>query len=170
MPTFTFNKPVEDIEEPILLEEDWYRARIKETPTIEPNKKMQEDSTQEGAGHNLLIKLTLIDGEAEGRRFQLYLPWPSLEDEDKYDGIGMKISDAKMQRISNFVEQFGGVVDGTDIVVEENMEGYVYVNRGLDQSGQVMRNNVDPFAGFKSVKEGEENLLNSKSMEDDISF
>lgn len=153
MPTFTFAKPIEDVEEPILLEEDWYRARIATSPTIAPNKAKQADPESEKAGDNLEVSLRLVEGEADGRRFKLYLPWASLEDEDKYDGIGMKVSDAKMERIADFTVKFGGVVEGTDIVLEENMEGYVYVTRGLDQQGQRMINNVDPFAGFKSVED-----------------
>ena len=155
MPTFSFQKPIEDVEEPILLEEDWYRARIAKTPTIEPNKKKQEDPNQEGAGDNLNVSLSLRGGEAEGRRFKLYLPWPSLADENEYDGIGMKKSDVKMERIADFTVKFGGISEGTDVVLEENMEGFVYVTRGLDQSSQRMINSVNPFAGFKSVEDSD---------------
>ena len=153
MPTFSFAKPIEDVEEPVLLEEGWYRAAIKATPTIEPNKAKKENPEAEKAGDNLVIAIGLTEGEAAGRRFKLFLPWPSLEDEDKYDGIGMKVSDAKMQRIADFTTKFGGVSDGTDIMLEENMEGYVYVTKGLDQQGQRIINNVDPFAGFQSVED-----------------
>jgi len=153
MPTFSFAKPIEDVEEPVLLEEGWYRAAIKTTPTIEPNKAKKANPEDEKAGDNLVIAIGLTEGEASGRRFKLFLPWPSLEDEDKYDGIGMKVSDAKMQRIADFTTKFGGVSDGTDIMLEENMEGYVYVTKGLDQQGQRIINNVDPFAGFQSVED-----------------
>ena len=157
MPTFTFAKPIEDVEEPILLEEAWTRARIAATPSIEPNKKKQADPEQEGAGDNLVISIELVEGEANGRRFKLYLPWPSLQDEGEYDGVGMKKSDAKMKRIADFTIKFGGVSDGTDIMLEENMEGFVYVTQGLDQQGQNMINQIDPFAGFQSVEENESN-------------
>jgi hypothetical protein len=170
MPTFTFVKPIEDVEEPILLEEDWYLSTIKTTPTIAPNKAKQADPESEKAGDNLEIALALVGGEAEGRRFKLYLPWPSLEDEDKYDGIGMKVSDAKMERIADFTTKFGGVSEGTDILLEENMQGYVYVTRGLDQQGQRMINNVDPFAGFKSVEELETEGSDAPVNEDDTVF
>ena len=153
MPTFSFAKPIEDVEEPVLLEEGWYRAAIKTTPTIEPNKAKKENPENEKAGDNLVIAIGLSEGEATGRRFKLFLPWPSLEDEDKYDGIGMKVSDAKMERIADFTTKFGGVSDGTDIMLEENMEGYVYVTKGLDQQGQRIINSVDPFAGFQSVED-----------------
>jgi hypothetical protein len=156
MPTFSFAKPIEDVEEPVLLEEDWYLARIAKAPSLEPNKAKQEDPESEKAGDNLVIALGLIEGEANGRRFTLYLPWPSAKDENLYDGIGMKQSDAKMERIADFVTKFGGVSDGTDVMIEENMEGYVYVTRGLDQQGQRMLNSVDPFAGFKSVEDFEQ--------------
>lgn len=153
MPTFSFQKPIEDVEEPVVLEEDWYKSRIVKAPTIEPNKKKQEDPSQEGAGDNLIVSLAIVGGEGTGRRFKLYLPWPSLADEDVYDGIGMKVSDAKMERIADFTVKFGGISDGTDIMLEEGMEGFVYVTRGLDQAGQRMINSVDPFAGFKSIED-----------------
>ena len=153
MPTFSFAKPIDDIEDAVVLEEDWRRARIAKAPTIEPNKKKQSDPDQEGAGDNLVVSLALAGGEGTGRRFKLYLPWPSAADEDLYDGIGMKVSDAKMERIADFTVKFGGISDGTDIMLEEGMEGFVYVTRGLDQSGQRMVNSVDPFAGFKSVED-----------------
>jgi len=171
MPTFSFNKPIEDVEEPILLEEDWYRARIMAPPAIEPNKKKQADPEQDGAGDNLVISLMLLENEANGRRFKLWLQWPSLADEDSYDGRGMKKSDAKMETIADFTTKFGGVSDGTDIMLEENMEGYVYVTRGLDQQGQSMINNVDPFAGFKSTEDLESgNPLSDGSMESEEGY
>jgi len=153
MPTFTFQKPIEDVEEPVVMEEDWYRTRIAKAPTIEPNKKKQDDPNQEGAGDNLVVSLAVVGEAGTGRRFKLYLPWPSLADEDLYDGIGMKVSDAKMERIADFTVKFGGISDGTDIMLEEGMEGFVYITRGLDQSGQRMVNSVDPFAGFKSLED-----------------
>ncbi len=165
MPTFSFAKPIEDVEEPILLEEDWYRARIAGQPAIAPNKKKQADPEQEGAGDNLEVSIALAGGEAEGRRFRLWLPWPSLEDEDSYDGRGMKKSDAKMERIADFTVKFGGVSEGTDIMLEENMEGYVYVIRGLDQQGEKMINSVDTFAGFKSVEDLEQDAAFSEPEE-----
>lgn len=156
MPTFSFAKPIEDVEEPILLEEGWTRARIVATPVIAPNKAKRADPESEKAGDNLEISLALVGGEAEGRRLKLWLQWPSLADEDVYDGIGMKKSDAKMETIADFTTKFGGVSEGTDIILEENMEGYVYITRGLDQQGEHMINQIDPFAGFQSVEDSEQ--------------
>lgn len=167
MPTFSFAKPIEDIEEPILLEEDWYRARITGQPAIAPNKKKQSDPEQEGAGDNLEISLQLQGGEAQGRGMKIWLAWPSLADEDQYDGRGMKKSDAKMERIADFTTKFGGVSDGTDIMLEENMEGYVYVVRGLDQQGENMINSIDSFANFKSVEDLEQDTVFSESSADE---
>ena len=158
MPTFSFQKPIDEIEEAVVLEEDWYHTRIAKTPTIEPNKKKQTDPNQDGAGDNLIVSLAVVGLVGTGRRFKLYLPWPSAADEDLYDGIGMKVSDAKMERIADFTVKFGGISDGTDIMLEEGMEGFVYVTRGLDQSGQRITNSVDPFAGFKSVEDSTEEV------------
>lgn len=156
MPTFTFQKPIEDVEEPILLDEGWERARIVVAPTIEPNKKKKADPNQDGAGDNLVVPLMLVEGDADGRRFKLFLPWPGPGDEDKYDGIGKRVSDGKMERIADFTVKFGGISEGTDIMLEENMEGYVYVTQGLDQQGQNIINQLDAFgAGFQSIEEME---------------
>jgi len=156
MPTFSFAKPIEDVEEPILLEEGWCRAKIVAPPAIAPNKKKVADPESEGAGDNLEVSLMLLGADAEGRRLKIWLPWPSLQDEDSYDGRGMKKSDAKMERIAEFTVKFGGVSDGTDIMLEENMEGFVYIVQTLDQQGEKIINNIDTFAGFRSVEEFEE--------------
>ena len=42
----------DEIEEAVVLEEDWYHTRIAKAPTIEPNKKKQTDPNQDGAGDN----------------------------------------------------------------------------------------------------------------------
>ena len=68
MPTFTFQKPIEDVEEPILLDEGWYRGRIVVIPTIEPNKKKKADAAQDGAGDNLVISVMLVEGDG----FQIF--------------------------------------------------------------------------------------------------
>ena len=156
MPTFTFPKPIEEIEEPILLEEDWFKSRICAPPSIEPNNAMKTDPNSEKAGHNLVIPVILTGNDvegADGRRFTLYPPWPSEKDEGLYDGRGMKLSDAKMERIAGIVGGFGGLVEGTDVMLEEGMEGYVFVNREMDKQGQNIVNNVDLFSGVKSVEE-----------------
>jgi len=156
MPTFTFQKPIEDVEEPILLEEGWERARIAGAPVLEPNKAKKANPEDEKAGDNLVIPIALTQGDADGRRFKIFLPWPAPGDDEKYDGIGKKVGDAKMERIADFTIKFGGVSEGTDIMLEENMEGYVYVTQGLDQQGQNIINQIDTFgAGFQSVEEME---------------
>lgn len=156
MGTFTFTKSVDDIEEPKLLEEDWYLGEIVQDPELAPNKKMQEDPNQDGAGHNLVIPVKLLEGEALGRRFTLYLGWPNLNDEKVYTSGGQKVSDRKMQNVVDFTEAFGGSVEGTDVQLVGGLRGYIYVNQGLDMSGQKIQNNVDIFAGFKSATFGGE--------------
>ncbi len=118
MPTFGFNKPIDDIEDPVLLPEDWYTFRVSKDPTIEDNKKAKDGlSGEEGAGKNLVVKLTTVsdDPEFNGRMLTIWLPYPSEHDESQYDGIGQKKSDAKMQRIIGFVEAFGGRVGVDDL-------------------------------------------------------
>jgi len=150
MPTFTFPKPVEDIEEPVLLEEDWYLGEICGKPEIKPNKAMQDDPQSEKAGHNLVVPVKLLEDLATGRRFTLYFPWPREGDERAYTTSGQSWLDKKMTDISQFAESFGGSVEGTDVLIQEGLRGYVYVNQGLDMSGQNIQNSVDIFAGFKA--------------------
>lgn len=145
MSTFSFPKPVEDIEEPVLLEEDWYLCEI----AGKPEKRTNRAET----GQNLVIPIRLTGNNVEGangRRYTLYPPWPSDADESQYDGRGMKLSDAKIQRIAGIVEGFGGVVDGTDIMLEEGMQGYVRIVQAMDQAGENIVNNVDLFSGVKN--------------------
>ena len=149
MPTFTFPKPVEDIEEPVLLEEDWYLGEICGPPEQKKNKAMQDDPSSEKAGFNLVVPVKLLEDLAAGRRFTLYFPWPKEADARTYTTSGQTWLDKKMTDISQFAEAFGGSVEGTDVILQEGLRGYVYVNQGLDQSGQNIQNNVDIFAGFK---------------------
>lgn len=158
MPTFSFPKPIEDVEEPILLDEDWYNCRIYKKPEIKANKAMREDPQSENAGKNLEIAVKLTGNAAEGsegRMFILYVPWPSEKDEGKYDIRGMKLVDAKMQRIAEITEGFGGVIDGTDFILEENMEGFIFVNRQVSIETGELINGVHLFSGVKSVAEME---------------
>lgn len=153
MSTFEFSKDVDDIEEPLLLPEDWYTVQIFKEPEILPNNKMKVDPEQEGAGHNLVVKLKTTDQEPEfnGRVLTVWLPWPGPNDEEIYTGKGQKQSDAKMERVVEFALAFGGEVDGKKISLATGLEGSCYIVQGLDQAGKDVINSIDTFSGFRSI-------------------
>jgi len=165
MATFGFKKSVDDIEEPELLSEDWYAFEIAKEPEILMNRALAAE-VGEGAsddeidqalrendkcGYNLVVSLMCISDDplANGRRFKLYIPYPSDYDEDRYDGIGQKVYDAKLQRIAEFAEAFQGDVDGGEITMLPGGKGQAYVIVQEGQRGQM--NSVDLFSGFKPL-------------------
>lgn len=154
MGTFGFDKEVEQIEEPTLMLEDWYVARVVEEPKKLPNKKkMAKLSYKEGAGDNLVIKLAVEHPQAEfnGRRFTLWLPFPDKEDLNHYDSRGMRVYDAKLERIASFSRACGHVASGSTLDINAGDKLKIYVNVSLDQTGQKMVNNLDSFGGFQPV-------------------
>lgn len=154
--TFKFHKSIDDIEEPVLMDEDWYKLYISGKVEIKPNKKKTENPSQEGAGDNMVIPLRVHDDEGEhaGRMFTAYLPVPTEEDENKRDGIGMKISDAKMQRIVDAAVAFGGdeAAAGDSVEFIEGTVAYGRVTQQMDQRGERIINTLDVFAGFKNIE------------------
>ena len=146
MTTFTFNENIDNIEAPKLLAEEWYGAEIADQPALADSKSTEGNK-------NLVVKLRLKSDvpEESGRVFTIYLPYPVPGDEEAYDGRGMKVSHAKMERIKGFCEAFTKCsCEGNEVTILPGGEGLVYVIQRLDQSGQEMRNDVDTFAGFKS--------------------
>ena len=100
--TFQFHKPVEDMEEAVLLPEDWMDVEIKNDPKILMNKKLRdaldnpEDPSEtevaealesvEGAGYNLHMWLVTEHPEDRfcGHELQIWLPFPTEKDEFEY--------------------------------------------------------------------------------------
>ena len=162
MTTLTFDKNIEDIEEPTLLPEDWYIFRVTEPPKIEDNKAKKDKKTySEGAGKNLIISLRSVSENPEhsGRAFKLYLPYPVAEDMENYDGRGMMKYDAKLERIADFAEKATGCsAEGNEITILPNALIGIYVTQALDQQGEKPINNLDWFQGFRSPDEITENL------------
>jgi len=154
----TFTKTVDDIEEPELMEEDWYKARVVTDPVIEDNKAAKAGlPPEDGAGKNYIVKFKLEHKEPKinGRRFTAWLPYPVPEDEDKYDGMGNKVYDKKMGRIMALADcAQGSVLDGKTATVMPNSLVMVYVTRGLDMNGENIINSIDAFRDppFKRVE------------------
>ena len=157
MTTLKFKKSIDDIEEPALLPEDWYIFRVTEPPEVKDNNsKKKGASYEDGAGQNLVLKLRSVSDIAEcsGRAFTLYLPYPSEEDMENYDGRGMLKYDAKMERIVDFANKATGCsADGDEITILPNALIGIYVTQGLDQHENKPTNNLDWFQGFRSPDE-----------------
>ena len=61
MTTMTFSKAVDELSEPVLLEENWYLATVTAEPEIKPNKKKKDGkSYKDGAGDNLIVPIKLL--------------------------------------------------------------------------------------------------------------
>ena len=169
MATFGFKKAADDIEEPVLLPEDWYEAEIKDEPQVVPNNTLKELAGEGAseeiidkvlrenpkAGYNLKVNLNIVSDDEmfNGRFFSVYLPFPNDYDEDRYDGIGQKVYDAKLQRIIQFAEAFGGDVDGENVTILPGLDGKVYIVQQMAPGRDSLSNSVDLFSGFKPVEE-----------------
>ena len=158
MATFSFEKDVNDVAEPIAIAEGWYKARVTKEPEVKPNKKATEGlSYEEGAGKNMVINLMLAensDDEVNGRTYTIWLPFPLEQDMGVLDNRGMDKYDAKMARITQFAEAaVGAVADGQDVDINQGAMVGVYVNKGINQQSQQIENNVNAFNGFKDPEE-----------------
>ena len=155
MTTFSFKKPIEEIEEAVLLPEDWYTFKIGERGmTIQPNAAKKEgQSEEEGAGDTFAGFLFVTDNvpEYNGRQLPLWLSWPSEADEEKWTRDGMKVYDAKMKRIVEFIQAFRGDVDGSDVSIDSGATGQAYVIQKMNRAGTDLENSIDIYSGFKKV-------------------
>lgn len=156
MTTLSFTKSVDDIAPPVLMEEDWYVAVLTEDPEIKPNAKKEKGlSVEDGAGDNLVLKLMIAEGEHQGRRFNVYLPYPSEYDMDQTDAIGMNVYDAKLERIADFAAKATGCsVDGSEITIRKNARVGVYVATGQGQDRDTIVNSIETFKhGFMKASD-----------------
>jgi hypothetical protein len=158
--TFEFYKKIEDVEEPVMLEPDWYNVVLAKEPKLAMNSTLKgmvsERPTEEEiaeaikinekAGYNLVLSLKTEhpDPQKSGMDFTIWLGWPSLEDENRYSR-GQKVSDAKMTRIYLVVEAFGGSIQGNQFALEEGMKANVYIDTRTTQDGNNLENFVDIF-------------------------
>ena len=163
MATFVMPKSVDDIQEPILLPEDWYVCRITKEPTLEDNRtaallkkgEMSPDDPKAAkAGKNIVVSLATVSDipEYNGRMFTLWLPYPGPGDDSRYDGRGQSYEDSKIARIAEYCKAFSGRGDGSDMNFAEGMQAQVYVIQQLNLSGTKMTNSINLFAGAKAVE------------------
>ena len=172
MGTFGFKKSIDDIEEPVLLPEDWYDFEILSEPKVRPNydlyqevgddpspeqmEELMKENPKMFQNIEIFMSTESPDPMYAGRKFTFRLPWPSDSDEDRYDNNGMKLYDARMRDISKFAEAFGGGADGDTVNIPKGGKGCAYVKilpagtiDGVDED----RNTIDRFAGFKPYGE-----------------
>lgn len=143
MATFELSKETSDLQEPILLPEDWYSFEITEEVTQEKNAKWKEGGIElpakeiPGAGENLVIRGRIISDEPEysGRRFTKWLALPNPSDEGRYTNSGQPMEDWKLTQIYNWVRGFGGDVEGTQISFAIGMRTSIYITQELDRAG-----------------------------------
>ena len=156
MSEMEFGKNVDEIEEPVLVPESWQEFEIEDDPKVLPNEAFKSDPTGEKAGHNWVVHLKLKSDEPmyNGRRFTIWLGVPKDADKESYTQVGQKVYDAKMQRIVNFVEAFGGTVGTNRVSLGRGMKGMCYVLQQVDRIDQdKLVNSIDIFnAGFKKVE------------------
>lgn len=158
MSELDFGKSVDDIEEPLLMPEGWRTFNLMDEPKTEENKAMkaQKTSGQDNpdAGFNWMLRLAVAGDEAQynGRTFFLRFAIPKEADKESYTGRGQKIYDAKMSRIVEFVQAFGGLVSGSRVGLQKGAKGMCYVLQGINQLSGQLENQIDIFnQGFKSV-------------------
>lgn len=158
MAELEFGKSVDEIEEPVLIPEGWRVFKLEDEPKVEENKAMRENPGSPEAGHNWLLRISVVDDEGmyNGRMFFLRLALPRPSDEENYSSRGQKLADAKMQRIVGFVEAFGGSVEGRKVNLGAGAMGQAYVLQQLNGLSGEPENAIDIFnQGFKKVDSGQ---------------
>ncbi len=177
MTTFQFEKDVGDIEEPKLLDVDWYSVVVSRDVVVSPNevlrtavpgdnppKKALEKACKDDpkAGYTCFIpvKTKSPDEDFDGRELTIMLPFPNKADLTRRDRDGMVLYDAKMQRITQICEKAGGEVEGKSATIAKGMEFEVYVKQRNKRDSSGLENVIDIFAGFRGKGEegGEEDL------------
>lgn len=150
MTTFELNGNVDEIQEPVLLVNDKYALIISQEPEIQPNKKMRDEGADaEGAGHNIILRTRVYlpeNPEFHGRQMNnIYLPVVKDGDDAKYNARGMTLKDAKLERIAEVVEGFGGSVDGDSVTISKYMMAVGTVIQKKNDTTSKMENELQVF-------------------------
>jgi hypothetical protein len=149
MATFGTPKALDEIQEIEPLEEDWYKCQVVEEPELAENKKMRDDPSQDGAGHNLVIKLRTVtdDEHTTGRAMTIWMSWPSEADKEKTTAIGQTYEDFKLDQICAVAAALMGIpkneLSGDEITIDPGMEAYFYVTKEARQDGEGFFNSID---------------------------
>jgi len=145
MATFQVGIGKEDIQEGVLLPEDWYVMRIIEEPFEDKNaawKAVGKDlpykvasEVNEKAGKNIVLRLVMESEipEFHERRFTKWLSLPNAGDEGKYMNDGQPKVDWKASIIYKWVEAFQGIVEGKEVTLAQGQKALVYVIQEIDR-------------------------------------
>ncbi len=183
MATFNLGKRRDDLEEPVLLAEDWYTVEITREPYEAKNRKWKDGGENnpaeeiQGAGKNIVIN-TRVDSdipEAAGRNFTKWLSLPNPSDEQMFMNDGQPKADWKLDQIFKWVEAFQGDESGEEVSLGAGAKAQVYIIQGLGLDGETMENqismNVDPRpVGQTSLGTGDGGGLGTLGKDDDIPF
>lgn len=137
----TFNVGIgkDDVQEGVLLPEDWYTMKITREPYKDKNshwkgagEKLPFDQASEinpKAGENIVVNLAVKSGtpEFDGRSFTKWLPLPNPNDASFYMNDGQPKADWKADVVHKWVEAFGGISEGAEVSLSETQEALVYV-------------------------------------------
>lgn len=160
MATFNVGIGKDDIQEPVLLAEDWYTMEISKDPYEAKNSawndagdKLSLDEAfaiNEKAGKNIVINLKIISDipEAHGRTFTKWLSLPNKFDEGRYMNDGQPRADWKADIIHKWAEAFGAGSEGAEATLNEGAKALVYItvekDRNSEKDVNVISMNVDP--------------------------
>jgi hypothetical protein len=169
MATFNVGVGKDDIQEAILLPEDWYKMEIFKEPTEAKNRAWTDvgesltleaaKNINEKAAKNIVIHLKVISDvpEHNGRMLTKWLPLPNQFDEGQYTNRGQHVPDSKAEVIFKWAEAFGGTIEGSEASLSIGQKAYVYVIQDEDLEGEpvnAISMNVNP----RSLESGTEGL------------
>lgn len=178
MATFNVGIGKDDIQEPVLLEEDWYTMEITKEPYEAKNSAWTDAgeklsleeafSINEKAGKNIVVNLKIISDipEAHGRTFTKWLPLPNAMDEGRYMNDGQPRADWKADIIHKWAAAFGAGSEGADVTLNVGAKALVYVSvekdRQTEKDVNAISMNVDPRPiGESGLPAGEDVLDDS---------
>lgn len=166
MATFNVGVGKDDIQEAILLPEDWYQVEIFKEPHEAKNKAWNDagerlsleaaKNINEKAGSNIVVPVRVISDvpEYHGRMLTKWLPLPNSFDEGQYTNRGQHVPDAKAEVIYKWAEAFGGNIEGSEASLSEGQKAYVYVIQDTDQSGEEKVNAISMNVHPRSLESG----------------
>jgi len=142
MATFNLGKERDDLQEPILMPEDWYTFEITQDVAQEKNAKWKDGGEKLpaknilGAGENLVIRGRIVSDEPEynGRSFTKWLALPNPSDEEEFMNNGQPKGDWKLEQIYKWVEAFAGTAEGSEVSLAKTMKAQIYITQEDDRN------------------------------------
>lgn len=147
MGTYNVGIGKNDIQEAVLLPEDWYVMEIVKD-SKDKNRAwkdagehlpiLEAGRINKKAGENIVLKLKVISDipEFNNRRLTKYLPLPNDLDTGEFTGRGIPKADDKAEVIYAWVEAFCGLVEGSEASFSPGQKALVYILQGQDLEGK----------------------------------